>query len=76
MRGNKPFNYRGYDAVQVNRALWRIRKGDHVVGHARMGLDKRWYAEVGNGDIGHMAAVQRVILANEAIEEFTDAVNG
>jgi hypothetical protein len=70
-----PFNYRGYDAVRINRELWRIRKGNDMVGEARRGMDGKWYAELG-GDPSAMAAIQRVIIATEAIEEFTDAVNG
>jgi hypothetical protein len=65
-----------YDAVQINRMLWRVRKGNHVVGQARKGLDNLWYAEVGDGDRSHTEAIHRVIIATEAIEEFRSAVDG
>jgi len=64
----------GYDAVKVNRCLYRIRKGGELVGQVRQGMDHLWYAEVGTGDRSYVAAIQRVILASEAIEEFERAL--
>jgi hypothetical protein len=65
-----------YRTVEVNRDLCRVYKGMTLVGQVRRGLDNLWYAEVGDGVKGRIVAVHRVILANDAIEEFQEAVDG
>lgn len=65
-----------YRTIEVNRNLWRVFKGDTVVGHVRKGLDNLWYPEVGTGVRTRIAAVQSVILANEAVAEFVEASDG
>lgn len=64
-----------YEVKKINRELYRVHRGDQFVGQVRMGLDRKWYAEL-PGTSGKIAAIQMVILAHESIEEFTDAVNG
>ena len=65
-----------FSVVEINRHLWRVMRGEDVVGQVRMGMDKLWYAEVGNGDRSRLAAVQRVILATQAIDEFVEVCDG
>ena len=44
-------------------------------GQIRRGLDNLWYAEQ-PGERDKLAAIQRVILAHEAVAEYKAAVNG
>ena len=64
-----------YRIIKVNRELHRVYKGDVLVGQVRYGLDKKWYAELPATQF-MTGAVHQLIVAHEAIGEFTDAVNG
>jgi hypothetical protein len=64
-----------YRIAQVNSELTRVFRGDELIGQVRMGMDKRWYPEL-PGTIGMPAAVQSLIIANEAIEQYLEAVGG
>ena len=63
-----------YRTVEVNRQLVRVYFGSELVGQVRQGLDQLWYAEQ-PGERHKAAAVHRAMIAHQAIEEFTDAVN-
>jgi hypothetical protein len=65
-----------YRTIEINRMLWRVLKGDIHVGQVRKGMDNLWYAEVGGGDRTRTEAVQRVVIANEAVEQFQELVDG
>jgi hypothetical protein len=64
-----------YRTVDVNRQLARIYKGTTLVGEVRQGLDQLWYAEQ-PGERRKTAAVHKVIIANEAIEQYMAAADG
>jgi len=64
-----------YRVTDVNRQLSRIYKGTTLVGDVRQGLDMLWYAEQ-VGERHKSAAVHKVIVANEAIEQFMAHLHG
>jgi hypothetical protein len=66
----------GYRTVQLNDALYRVLKDDAVVGYVRRDLDGSWYAVLHPGQRQRAKALHMVIVAVDAIEEFTHAVNG
>lgn len=61
-----------YRTVDVNEGLSRVFLDDELVGYVRLGLDQRWYPMLPH-EINRGGAVQRVILANEALREFRSA---
>jgi hypothetical protein len=65
-----------YGTVEVNKMLTRVMRGQVVVGQVRKGMDNLWYAEVGDGQRSRVAAVQLVVLANQAIVEFQECAGG
>lgn len=65
-----------YGTVEVNKMLTRVMRGQVVVGQVRKGMDGKWYAEVGEGQRSRVAAVQLVVIANQAILGFTEATDG
>lgn len=65
-----------YRTIEVNKMMWRVMKGDVHVGQVRKGMDGLWYAELGVGDKTRAAAVQRVLLAHEAIGDMFRVVHG
>lgn len=58
-----------YRTVNVNKGLSRVLLNDKVIGHVRLGLDKKWYPML-PGDQHRGASIQRVILAHEAMIDF------
>lgn len=65
-----------YRTIEVNKFMWRVFKGDNCVGQVRKGMDGLWYPEVGQGQRTRAGAVQLVVLATDAVEEFQRAING
>jgi len=64
-----------YRVAEVTKGLVRVLKGDSLVGQARQGLDGQWYAEQ-TGEKTKSAAINKVMIANEAIEQYLAASNG
>jgi hypothetical protein len=58
-----------YESVAVNRDLFRIFKGDTLIGTVRLGLDKSWYPEL-LGVSSRSKATHALILADKAVTEF------
>jgi hypothetical protein len=64
-----------YRHVEVNNDLHRVYLGNVLVGQVRRGIDHKWYPELPHEDY-KSAALQRVILANEAITSYIEGVSG
>ena len=62
-----------YRTAKVNKDLYRVYKGDVLVGQVRMGLDRKWYPELPSTQF-RTAAIHELVLAHEAIEQVTDGV--
>lgn len=60
-----------YRTAKVNIHLFRVYKGDALVGQVRMGLDGKWYPELPATQF-RTAAVHKLVLAHEALVEFSD----
>ena len=65
-----------YRTIQINKMMWRVFKGENCVGQVRQGMDGMWYPEVGQGQRSRAGAVQLVVLANEAVEQFQAVGDG
>lgn len=57
-----------YRTVEINKDMHRVLDGDELVGYVRFGLDRKWYPMLPH-EATRSAAVQRVMLANEAVKE-------
>ena len=64
-----------YRSSEVNRDLFRVYLGADLIGQVRMGMDRLWYPEL-PGERFKSAAMQRVIIANEAITAYLRGVDG
>jgi hypothetical protein len=64
-----------YRTTEMNRDLYLVHHGADLVGQVRRGMDKRWYPEL-PGEAYKMAALQKVVLANEAIDEYRREADG
>ena len=64
-----------YRSSEVNADLHRVYHGNQLIGQVRRGMDHHWYPEL-PAEKYKMAALHKVILAHEAIEDFNRAVNG
>jgi hypothetical protein len=61
--------------VEVNKDLVRVYVGMHLAGQVRRGMDGMWYPELGE-ERTKGAAVQAVLIADEAISEYMENVHG
>ena len=64
-----------YRSTEVNRDLYLVHYGPALVGQVRRGVDMLWYPEL-PGEHYKSAALQRVILANEAITSYMRSLDG
>lgn len=58
-----------YRVTDINKDLVRVWQGERIVGHIRRGLDNMWYPEL-PAQRFKAAALQEVMIANQAIDEF------
>ena len=65
-----------YQTIEINRDLWQVLLNGEPVGQVRRGIDMQWYPELLPSEGFRSAAIQRVILAHEAMTEFMEGVNG
>jgi hypothetical protein len=64
-----------YRVTEINRDLYLVHLGADVVGQVRRGMDHLWYPEL-PGEKYKMAALQRVLLAHEAMAEYAQGAHG
>lgn len=64
-----------YRSAEVNRDLYRVYLGADLIGQVRMGMDRLWYPEL-PPERFKGAAMQRVIIAHEAMTSFMRGVDG
>jgi hypothetical protein len=73
---NGAFHIRdGYWSLEVTRGRYTVGHGDDVIGQVRQGIDGQWYPELLPAERFRSAAVQRLILANEAMRELLDGLS-
>lgn len=68
-------NENRYHAAEINRDLYMVYFGAENVGQVRRGMDGMWYPEL-LPERYKIGALHQVVIAHEAIREFTEAVGG
>lgn len=64
-----------YHSVIINKELTRVFCGGDLIGQVRRGMDSKWYPEL-TFEQHQPAAIQAVIIAHEAIDEYIRAACG